>query len=186
MSYIIIVYQSVGPNQQLLLYCSFTSFHVIFTLLARACQLLQNTFITRHTHKVSRATLDTFASIQNATMTTVTKSQLVFTTCETHTHTHTHTHIHTHTHTHTQHNIITLSLTHKHPSCTLPDSLKRLFYFFFILFFSQQNVMNDSNMTNTILDTFSVKYSFPHFTFLFNCSLQKQEQQICGFDCAFK
>ena len=41
--------------------------------------------------------------------------------------------------------------------------------------------MNDSNMTNTILDTFSVKYSFPHFTFLFNCSLQKQEQQIGGF-----
>ena len=35
-------------------------------------------------------------------------------------------------------------------------------------------------MTNTILDTFSVKYSFPHFTFLFNCSLQKQEQQIGG------
>ena len=41
--------------------------------------------------------------------------------------------------------------------------------------------MNDLNMTNTILDTFSVKYSFPHFTFLFNCSLQKQEQQIGGF-----
>ena len=40
--------------------------------------------------------------------------------------------------------------------------------------------MNDLNMTNTILDTFSVKYSFPHFTFLFNCSLQKQ-QQIGGF-----
>ena len=38
--------------------------------------------------------------------------------------------------------------------------------------------MNDLNMTNTILDTFSVKSSFPHFTFLFNCSLQKQEQQI--------
>src|SRR4029434_3387629 len=53
--------------------------------------------------------------------------------------------------------------------------------FFFILFFSQQNVMHDLNMTNTILDTFSVKYSFPHFTFLFNCSLQKQEQQIGGF-----
>src|SRR4029434_2091247 len=53
--------------------------------------------------------------------------------------------------------------------------------FFFILFFSQQNVMNDLNMTNTILDTFSVKYYFPHFTFLFNCSLQKQEQQIGGF-----
>src|SRR4029434_7687582 len=52
---------------------------------------------------------------------------------------------------------------------------------FFILFFSQQNVMNDLNMTNTILDTFSVNYSFPHFTFLFNCSLQKQEQQIGGF-----
>ena len=41
--------------------------------------------------------------------------------------------------------------------------------------------MNDLNMTNTILDTFSVKYSFPHFTFLFNGSLQKQEQQIVGF-----
>src|SRR4029434_514837 len=54
-------------------------------------------------------------------------------------------------------------------------------FFFCILFFSQQNVMNDLNMTNTILDTFSVKYSFPHFTFLFNCSLQKQEQQIGGF-----
>jgi len=54
-------------------------------------------------------------------------------------------------------------------------------YFFFILFFYQQNVMNDLNMTNTILDTFSVKYSFPHFTVLFNCSLQKQEQQISGF-----
>src|SRR4029434_251553 len=40
--------------------------------------------------------------------------------------------------------------------------------------------MNYLNMTNTILYTFSVKYSFPHFTFLFNCSLQKQEQQICG------
>src|SRR4029434_2739949 len=51
-------------------------------------------------------------------------------------------------------------------------------FFFCILFFSQQNKMND--MTNTILDTFSVKYSFPHFTFLFNCSLQKQEQQIGG------
>ena len=54
-------------------------------------------------------------------------------------------------------------------------------FIFCILFFSQQNVMNDLNMTNTILDTFSVKYSFPHFTFLFNCSLQKQEQQIGGF-----
>src|SRR4029434_6791933 len=53
--------------------------------------------------------------------------------------------------------------------------------FFCILFFSQQNVMNYLNMTNTILDTFSVKFSFPHFTFLFNCSLQKQEQQIGGF-----
>ena len=41
--------------------------------------------------------------------------------------------------------------------------------------------MNDLNMTNTILDTFSIKYFFPHFTFLFNCSLQKQEQQIGGF-----
>ena len=41
--------------------------------------------------------------------------------------------------------------------------------------------MNDLNMTNTILDTFSVKYYFPHFTFLFNCSLQNQEQQIGGF-----
>ena len=41
--------------------------------------------------------------------------------------------------------------------------------------------MNDLNMTNTILDTFTVKYSFPHFTFLFKCSLQKQEQQISGF-----
>src|SRR4029434_2146567 len=43
------------------------------------------------------------------------------------------------------------------------------------------DVMNDLNMTNTILDTFSVKYYFPHFTFLFNCSLQNQEQQIGGF-----
>ena len=41
--------------------------------------------------------------------------------------------------------------------------------------------MNDLNMTNTILNTFSVKYSFPYFTFLFNCSLQKQEQHIGGF-----
>ena len=41
--------------------------------------------------------------------------------------------------------------------------------------------MNDLNMTNTILDTFNVKYSFPHFKFLFNCSLQNQEQQIGGF-----
>src|SRR4029434_3525629 len=53
--------------------------------------------------------------------------------------------------------------------------------FFFILFFSQQNEMNDLNMTNTILNKLCVKYSFPHFTFLFNCSLQKQEQQIGGF-----
>src|SRR4029434_693933 len=53
--------------------------------------------------------------------------------------------------------------------------------FFFPSFIPQQNVMNDLNMNNTILDTFSVKYSFPHFTFLFNCSLQKQEQQIGGF-----
>src|SRR4029434_4970981 len=52
--------------------------------------------------------------------------------------------------------------------------------FFLSSFFPQQNVMNDLNMTNTILDTFSVKYSFPHFTFLFNCSLQTQEQQIGG------
>ena len=49
------------------------------------------------------------------------------------------------------------------------------------LIFSKQIVMNDLNMTNTILDTFSVKYYFPHFTFLLNCSLQKQEQQIGGF-----
>ena len=41
--------------------------------------------------------------------------------------------------------------------------------------------MNDFNMTNTILDTFSVKYYFPQFKFLFNCSLQNQEQQIGGF-----
>ena len=41
--------------------------------------------------------------------------------------------------------------------------------------------MNDFNMTNTILDTFSVKYYFPLFTFLFNYSLQNQEQQIGGF-----
>ena len=40
--------------------------------------------------------------------------------------------------------------------------------------------MNDLNMTNTILDTFSVKYYFPHFKFLFNGSLQNQEQ-IGGF-----
>src|SRR4029434_3464861 len=46
---------------------------------------------------------------------------------------------------------------------------------------SQQIVMYDLNMTNTILDIFSVKYYFPHFTFLFNCSLQNQEQQIGGF-----
>ena len=39
--------------------------------------------------------------------------------------------------------------------------------------------MND--MTNTILDTFSVKYYFPQFKFVFNCSLQRQEQQIGGF-----
>src|SRR4029434_706052 len=45
---------------------------------------------------------------------------------------------------------------------------------------SQQIVMYDLNMTNTILDTFSVKYYFPHFTFVFNCSLQNQEQQIGG------
>ena len=40
------------------------------------------------------------------------------------------------------------------------------------------------NLTNTILDTldtFSVKYYFPHFKFLFNGSLQNQEQQIGGF-----
>ena len=36
-------------------------------------------------------------------------------------------------------------------------------------------------MTNTILDTFSVKYYFPQLTFLFNCLLQNQEQQIGGF-----
>jgi len=41
--------------------------------------------------------------------------------------------------------------------------------------------MNDLNMTNTILDIFSVKYYFPHFTFLLNCSLQNQEQQMGGF-----
>ena len=41
--------------------------------------------------------------------------------------------------------------------------------------------MNDFKMTNTILDTFSVKYYFPQFKFLFNCSLQNQEQQIGGF-----
>src|SRR4029434_10380896 len=54
---------------------------------------------------------------------------------------------------------------------------------FFILskFFSQQIVMNYLNMTNTILDTFSVKYYFPHLTFLSTCSLQNQEQQIGGF-----
>ena len=39
--------------------------------------------------------------------------------------------------------------------------------------------MNDFNMTNTILDTFSVKYYFSQFKFLFNCSLQNQ--QIGGF-----
>src|SRR4029434_6097815 len=49
------------------------------------------------------------------------------------------------------------------------------FYFFYPNFFSQQIVMNDLNMTNTILDTFIVKYYFPHFT------LQNQEQQIGGF-----
>src|SRR4029434_4857534 len=53
--------------------------------------------------------------------------------------------------------------------------------FFYPLFFPKQNVMNDLNMTNTILDTFSVKCYFPHFTFLFNCSLQNQEQPIGGF-----
>src|SRR4029434_7219496 len=53
--------------------------------------------------------------------------------------------------------------------------------FFLSSFFPKQNLMNDLNMTNTILDTFIVKYSFPHFTILFNCSLQKQEQQIGGF-----
>src|SRR4029434_8515463 len=63
----------------------------------------------------------------------------------------------------------------------LPDVSVRTDFFFLSTFFPQQNVMNDLNMTNTILDTFSVKYSFPHFTFLFNCSLQKQEQQIGGF-----
>ena len=36
-------------------------------------------------------------------------------------------------------------------------------------------------MTNTILDTFSVKYYFPQLHFLFNCLLQNQEQQIGGF-----
>src|SRR4029434_10715836 len=55
------------------------------------------------------------------------------------------------------------------------------FFLFYPHFFSQQIVMNDLNTTNTILDTFSVKYYFPHFTFLFNCSLQNQEQQIGGF-----
>src|SRR4029434_167698 len=55
--------------------------------------------------------------------------------------------------------------------------------FFFILskIFYQQIVMNDLNMTNTILDTFSVKYNFPHLKFVFNGSLQNQEQQIGGF-----
>ena len=41
--------------------------------------------------------------------------------------------------------------------------------------------MNDLNMTNTILDTFSVNYYFPQLHFLFNCLLQNQEQQIGGF-----
>ena len=41
--------------------------------------------------------------------------------------------------------------------------------------------MNDFNMTNTILDTFSVKYYFPQLKCLFNCLLQNQEQQIGGF-----
>ena len=41
--------------------------------------------------------------------------------------------------------------------------------------------MNDFNKTNTILDTFSVKYYLPQFKFVFNCSLQNQEQQIGGF-----
>ena len=41
--------------------------------------------------------------------------------------------------------------------------------------------MNYLNMTNTILDTFSVKYYFPQLKFLFNCLLQNQEQQIGGF-----
>src|SRR4029434_1441105 len=54
-------------------------------------------------------------------------------------------------------------------------------FFYFLNFFPQQIVMNDLNMTKTILHTFSVKYYFPHFTFLFNCSLQKQEKQIGGF-----
>ena len=35
--------------------------------------------------------------------------------------------------------------------------------------------MNDFNMANTILDTFSVKYYFPQLLFLFNCSLQNQQ-----------
>src|SRR4029434_11166366 len=41
--------------------------------------------------------------------------------------------------------------------------------------------MNDLNMTNIILDTFSVKYYFPQLNVLFNCLLQNQEQQIGGF-----
>ena len=43
--------------------------------------------------------------------------------------------------------------------------------------------MNDLNTTNTILDTFSVKYYFPQLKFLFNCSvyITAQEQQIGGF-----
>src|SRR4029434_9543202 len=54
---------------------------------------------------------------------------------------------------------------------------------FFILssFFSQQIVMNDFNMTNTILDTFSVKYYFTQLKFVFTFSLQNQEQQIGVF-----
>src|SRR4029434_2540868 len=36
-------------------------------------------------------------------------------------------------------------------------------------------------MTNTILDTFGVKYYFPQLKLLFNCLLQNQEQQIGGF-----
>ena len=41
--------------------------------------------------------------------------------------------------------------------------------------------MNDLNMTNTILHTISVTFYFPHLKFLFNSSLQNQEQQIGGF-----
>src|SRR4029434_2255686 len=54
---------------------------------------------------------------------------------------------------------------------------------FFILssFFSQQIVMNDFNMTNTILDTFSVKYYLPQLKFVFNFSLQNPAQQIDAF-----